>query len=130
MHMRATATFFGRSTTGWTFATGALNSFFGGSRFRTNTLLAATYGTERMLTFGAGSSKAAADKKEGESKKQSSKKEEKEVTMKGHELKLREMLIPKKRKRVYAKIKRGIKRRAREERKLNEKRLKLLETSG
>lgn len=37
------------------------------------------------------------------------------------------MLIPKKRKRVYSKIKRGIKRRIREENKLSEKRLKMLE---
>ncbi|VDN04935.1 unnamed protein product [Thelazia callipaeda] len=48
----------------------------------------------------------------------------------GHELKLREMLLPKKRKRVYSKIKRGIKRRVREENKLNEKRLKLLEAAN
>lgn len=49
------------------------------------------------------------------------------IFFKGHELKLREMLIPKKRKRVYSKIKRGIKRRIHEEKKLNEKRLKILE---
>ncbi|VDP14173.1 unnamed protein product [Onchocerca flexuosa] len=52
---------------------------------------------------------------------------QKKLNEKGHELKLREMLIPKKRKRVYSKIKRGIKRRIHEEKKLNEKRLKILE---
>lgn len=54
---------------------------------------------------------------------------QKKLNEQGHELKLREMLIPKKRRRVYAKIKRGIKRRVGEEKKLNEKRRKLLETS-
>ncbi|MCP9259346.1 Pescadillo [Dirofilaria immitis] len=49
---------------------------------------------------------------------------------KGHEIKLREMLIPKKRKRVYSKIKRGIKRRIHEQKKLNEKRLKILEAAN
>ncbi|VDK73210.1 unnamed protein product [Litomosoides sigmodontis] len=52
---------------------------------------------------------------------------QKKLNEEGHELKLREMLIPKKRRRVYSKIKRGIKRRIREENKLNEKRLKMLE---
>uniref|UniRef100_A0A0R3S3U6 Pescadillo homolog n=1 Tax=Elaeophora elaphi TaxID=1147741 RepID=A0A0R3S3U6_9BILA len=86
---------------------------------------------------------------EGESKVQEKKKIQKEVpTMnvnkgrmhkenlqkklneEGHELKLREMLIPKKRRRVYSKIKRGIKRRIHEEKKLNEKKLKLLQTTN
>ncbi|KAL4002586.1 Pescadillo N-terminus family protein [Acanthocheilonema viteae] len=53
---------------------------------------------------------------------------QKKLNEEGHKLKLREMLIPKKRRRVYSKIKRGIKRRIHEEKKLNEKRLKLLET--
>ncbi|CAG9530600.1 unnamed protein product [Cercopithifilaria johnstoni] len=55
---------------------------------------------------------------------------QKKLNEEGHELKLREMLIPKKRRRVYSKIKRGIKRRIREEKKLNEKRLKLLEATN
>nr|A8QHQ0.2 RecName: Full=Pescadillo homolog [Brugia malayi] len=54
---------------------------------------------------------------------------QKKLNEKGHELKLREMLIPKKRRRVYSKIKRGIKRRVHEEKKLNEKRLKMLKAA-
>uniref|UniRef100_A0A915PI92 Pescadillo homolog n=1 Tax=Setaria digitata TaxID=48799 RepID=A0A915PI92_9BILA len=54
---------------------------------------------------------------------------QKKLNEAGHELKLREMLIPKKRKRVYSKIKRGIRRRVHDEKMLNEKRLKLLETT-
>uniref|UniRef100_A0A1I7VK08 Pescadillo homolog n=1 Tax=Loa loa TaxID=7209 RepID=A0A1I7VK08_LOALO len=55
---------------------------------------------------------------------------QKKLNEEGHELKLREMLIPKKRRRVYSKIKRGIKRRVHEEKKLNEKRLKMLEKTN
>ncbi|KAM3723699.1 Pescadillo [Dirofilaria immitis] len=55
---------------------------------------------------------------------------QKKLNEKGHEIKLREMLIPKKRKRVYSKIKRGIKRRIHEQKKLNEKRLKILEAAN
>uniref|UniRef100_A0AAF5PP75 Pescadillo homolog n=1 Tax=Wuchereria bancrofti TaxID=6293 RepID=A0AAF5PP75_WUCBA len=55
---------------------------------------------------------------------------QKKLNEEGHELKLREMLIPKKRRRVYSKIKRGIKRRVHEEKKLNEKRLKMLEAAN
>ncbi|MFH4980761.1 hypothetical protein AB6A40_007470 [Gnathostoma spinigerum] len=47
---------------------------------------------------------------------------QKEINEKGHDLKLREMMIAKKHKRVYQKIKYGIKRKARENRQLAQKR--------
>lgn len=50
---------------------------------------------------------------------------QKELNEKGHNLKMREMMIAKKHRRVYHKIKRGIKRQAREVKALKEKRAKL-----
>jgi len=50
---------------------------------------------------------------------------QKELNEKGQNLKLREMMIPKKHRRVYKKIKFGEKRKAKEQRKLLEKRIKL-----
>uniref|UniRef100_A0A0N5AF18 Pescadillo homolog n=1 Tax=Syphacia muris TaxID=451379 RepID=A0A0N5AF18_9BILA len=52
-----------------------------------------------------------------------------EMDEKGHELKLREMMIAKRHRRVYHKIKRGIKRQAREVRELKQKRAKLEESN-
>ncbi|KAL7075437.1 hypothetical protein ACQ4LE_004936 [Meloidogyne hapla] len=51
--------------------------------------------------------------------------EQKKINEEGHNLKLREMMIPKKHKRIYEKLKRGTKRRARAEVVLEEKRAKL-----
>lgn len=50
---------------------------------------------------------------------------QKSLNEKGHDLKMREMMIPKKHRRVYYKIKRGIKRQAREVKSLKEKKAKL-----
>uniref|UniRef100_A0A914LYP5 Pescadillo homolog n=3 Tax=Meloidogyne TaxID=189290 RepID=A0A914LYP5_MELIC len=54
--------------------------------------------------------------------------EQKKINEEGHNLKLREMMIPKKHKRIYEKLKRGTKRRARAEIVLEEKRAKLAKT--
>uniref|UniRef100_A0A915N1U2 Pescadillo homolog n=1 Tax=Meloidogyne javanica TaxID=6303 RepID=A0A915N1U2_MELJA len=54
--------------------------------------------------------------------------EQKKINEEGHNLKLREMMIPKKHKRIYEKLKRGTKRRARAEVVLEEKRAKLAKT--
>ncbi|KAL3099750.1 hypothetical protein niasHS_000234 [Heterodera schachtii] len=50
---------------------------------------------------------------------------QKQINEEGHNLKLREMMVPKKHRRVYGKIKYGLKRKAREANKLAEKRAKL-----
>uniref|UniRef100_A0A915LED7 Pescadillo homolog n=1 Tax=Meloidogyne javanica TaxID=6303 RepID=A0A915LED7_MELJA len=54
--------------------------------------------------------------------------EQKKINEEGHNLKLREMMIPKKHKRIYEKLKRGTKRRARAEVVLEDKRAKLAKT--
>jgi hypothetical protein len=54
--------------------------------------------------------------------------QQKKINEKGHDLKLKEMMIPKKHRRVYQKIKFGIKRKSKEVNKLKQKRQKMGDT--
>uniref|UniRef100_A0A914GZ88 Pescadillo homolog n=1 Tax=Globodera rostochiensis TaxID=31243 RepID=A0A914GZ88_GLORO len=55
---------------------------------------------------------------------------QKQINAEGHNLKLREMMVAKKHRRVYGKIKYGLKRKAQEANKLAEKRAKLTRSEG
>jgi len=90
---------------------------------------------DRLIEEGYGEERKEQTKKWIKSKKETTMKavagstfrqnEQKRRNEEGEQLKMREMMIPKKRRRVYAKIKRGTKKRVRQTRALADKRVRL-----